>query len=573
MKTGLVIVSAVLFLSFAVYANSSLRLQGPADKAVQLVTLFPAVLLSALAFPNIFHGILSFFRKIPSGTFIGLLCSSVFLFTLYLALVPFEGIPKGGDEAAYLFQSRILARGELTAPAPEVEEPGELFPFRHFIFRQGEWFVMYTMLHSFLLAPFTAAGVSWLLGPVESALSLLGAWLLFQRLTDDRTARLASAVMTLSPFFLFMGGSHMAHNSNLMFVTWAIYFLVRGVQDRSAVFQLLSGFLLGLALNTKPYPVMPWSLTVTLVLLVKLRSKALPVLLRIGAGAVLPVVVFLLLNHRLTGNPFSPPYNLARGGGLIGFGEGKAWFPEYGDNAHTPLRGLMNLFKQAGTGSTILLGWPFLSLIPAIAAALEWKRTWPLFTAVLMIAPFMFIHYSASVDYGPRHYFTALPAFALLSAAGIIVMTDKWGGRASAAVAGLFTVATVMVYIPDGIALRSRPWQAIDSQPLRIARETVQPPAVVFMEASENGYPNIMSGLLGTDPFLDGDIIFCAHQTTEKDICHIEGIFSNRLPYLFYCREGLCYIEPWTVELSDQLAAERDMRPSWAPENLYTESY
>ena len=566
----------ILLAGFAVYANSVQRFQGPADKAVQLLMLLPAVLAFSFWGAGTFkkdpvEKVLSAAGNVSTGIFLAAVLLFVLVFTLFMAIGPLEGIPKGGDEAAYLFQSRIFAAGETAAPIPATDSPRDLFPFRHFIFAEEQWFVMYTPMHSLLMAPFTSVNLSYLMGPLECIIALLGAFLLMRRLAGEKAARLGTVVMALSPYFLFMGASHMAHNTNLLLVTWALYFLVRGIQKKSLFSQLLCGFLLGLALNTKPYPIMPWSITITLVLFVKLRKDAIPVLLKIAAGALLPVGFFLISNNHYSGDPLSPAYNLARGGGLIGFGENRAWFPEYGDHAHTPFRGLLNILKQAGAGSTILLGWPFLSLVPACAVILNRKerlRTWPLYAAILLIMPFMFIHYAAAIDYGPRHYYTALPAFALLTAAGFGVLVRKWGKRASMAIAGLYVISTLMVYIPDGIRLRSRPWQTLDSVPVELARLQVVPPAVVFMEASEHGYPNIMSGLLATDPFLQGDIIFCAHQTTGEDMEHLQGIFNGRNGYLFYMEGRTGFMEPWTEELANRLTPERDLRPDWAPVNL-----
>ena len=566
----------ILITGFVIYASSSLRFQGPADKAVQFLMLFPAVLALAFWGAGTFKTdpvkrALFAAGNVSTGIFLTFLFLAVLSFTLFIAIVPLEGIPKGGDEAAYLFQSRIYVHGETAAPIPAVDNPRDLFPFRHFIFRDGQWFVMYTPMHSLIMAPFTAVDLSYLMGPIESIISLFGAFLLMRRLTGEKTARLGVFVMSLSPYFLFMSASHMAHNTNLLFVTWGLYFLVRGIQEKSLFPQLLCGFLLGLALNTKPYPLLPWSITITLVLFVKLKKDALPVLLRIAAGALIPLGFFLLSNNHYSGNPFSPAYNLARGGELIGFGKNKAWFPEYGDHAHTPVRGLINIFKQVGAGSTILLGWPFLSLVPAGSVLFDKrlrKKAWPLFASILMIVPFMFVHYAAAIDYGPRHYYTTLPAFALLTAIGFGVIVEKWGRRASLVIAGLYAICTLMVYLPGGIALRSKPWQTIDSIPVQLAETSVDPPAVVFMEASEHGYPNIMSGLLATDPFLCGDIIFCAHQTAEEDLEHLRGLFNGRNGYLFYMEGRTGFIKPWSEELADRLTPERELRPDWVPENL-----
>ncbi|HPF31714.1 MAG TPA: glycosyltransferase family 39 protein [Candidatus Sabulitectum sp.] len=570
MKRGLFTAGAIILaVAFTVYAHSPLRFAGPMDKLVQLFTLVPAAILLTTAGWRPFRGVVAFLGGLPTGIFLGVLLVPVLGFTIYTALYPLEGIPKGGDEAAYFVQSRIYSGGRAAAPLPPVDDPRDVFPFRHFIFTDSEWFVMYTPLHGMLMVPFTSAGISWLLGPLESALSLLGAFLLMRRLAGERAARLGTGVMAVSPFFLFMGASHMAHNTNLMFVTWALYLLVSGVKDSRGMLQAGSGFLLGLALATKPYPIVPWTLTITISLICFIGWRALPVLLRMAAGAVLPTGFLMLSNWRYTGDPFSPAYNLARGGALMGFGENAAWFPEYGDNAHTPLRGLINLLKQAGTGSTILLGWPFLSLLPPAAVILDrdlLRRTWPLYLSILMVAPFMFVHYAASVDYGPRHYYTTLPAFALLSAAGLEAARKRFGEAAVTFTGTMLVICTFMVYLPDGTALRSGPWQGIDNAPARAAA-SAEIPAVVFMEASEHGYPNIMSGLLANDPFLEGDVIFLAHQTAREDAALIQGAFSGRNAYLFYVRGRDAFLEPWTEDLADELVPERALRPDWAPEN------
>jgi hypothetical protein len=570
----LCLAAGVLLLGvFAVYALGGGRLQGPADKAVQLVLLVPAALLLALAFRN---------WGAPSrliGSILG--SGSEALFTLLLPLLlagmtawmafgPLEGIPKGGDEAAYLVQSRVYARGLAWAPEPAVSSPRDLFPFRHFIFDGGRWFVMYTPIHALLMAPFTRAGLNALMGPIQGALSLAGAYLLFRRLAGRTTARLGVLVMAASPFFLFMAPTHMAHNSELLFVTWALYFLVRAVQTHCRSLYGASGFLLGLALCAKPYTVLPWALSIGLVLFARLKVGALKAVLFILLGALLPVAFFLWSNALYTGDPTSPAYNMARGGSLLGFGPDRAWFPEYGDHAHTPLRGLMNIARQAGAGSTILLGWPFLSLLPPLLVLLNGaeRRKWKaLFLPIMAVVPFMFIHYAAAIDYGPRHYYTTLPAFALLCALGMREAVRRWGNTAVLFIGALFVLTTFMVYIPDGIALRSGPWQSIDGIPSRLATASVTPPAVVFMEAGEHGYPNIMSGLLATDPFLDGEIVFCAHQTPTEDLTAMEAVFPGRNPYLFYMEGDRGVIEPWTPERAAALVPERDLRPPWAPSN------
>lgn len=574
MKPVCLAASVILLVVFAVYAHGGGRLHGPADKAVQLALLAPAALLSALALrgwgapSRVLKNILGSGAEVRFTLLLPLLLAGI---TAWMAYGPLEGIPKGGDEAAYLVQSRLYARGLAWAPEPPVSTPRDLFPFRHFIFDGGRWFVMYTPVHALLMAPFTRAGLNALLGPLQGALSLAGAYLLFRRLAGRATARLGALVMAASPFFLFMAPTHMAHNSELLFVTWALFFLVRAFQTHRKSMYMAAGFLLGLALCAKPYSLLPWALSIGLVLFARLKAGALKAVLLISLGAVVPVAFFLWSNALYTGDPLSPAYNLARGGSLVGFGPDRAWFPEYGDHAHTPLRGLLNIAKQAGAGSTILLGWPFLSLLPPLVVLLNRteRRKWrALFLPIMAVVPFMFVHYAAAIDYGPRHYYTTLPAFALLCALGMREAVRRWGNTAVLFIGALFVMTTFLVYIPDGIALRSGPWQTIDGIPSRLAAANATPPAVVFMEAGEHGYPNIMSGLLATDPFLDGDIVFCAHQTPAEDLAAMEAVFPGRNPYLFHMEGDQGIIEPWTPERAAALTPERDLRPPWAPANI-----
>ncbi len=573
LRIPLLALGLVLILTFAGYAHSGRRLQGPLDKAAQLALLGTASVVFAMALrrwsaPDRAAAVL--LNGGRDGVFLALVLAVSTGFTIWMAYGPLEGIPKGGDEAAYLIQSRIYARGAPWAPEPDVESPADLFPFRHFIFHQNRWFVMYTPMHSLLMAPFTGAGVSPLMGPLQGALTLAGAFLLFSRLRPGATARLALLLMAFSPFFLFMASTHMAHNTELLLITWALCFFAWAFGRGRNRLCVPAGFLLGAALCTKPYTVVPWVLCITGAAVVKLRRRALPALLLTGLGALPPLAFFLASNALYTGDIFSPAYNLARGGSLLGFGPESAWFPEYGDRAHTPLRGLMNLAKQAGAGSTILLGWPFLSLVPALLPLLDRKlrrRWWPLYLPVLVTGLFMFIHYSASVDYGPRHYYTTLPAFALCSALGLAEARRRRGNPAVITALALFLFCTLAVYIPDGVALRSGPWQSIDGIPLRLALREARVPAVIFMEASEHGYPNIMSGLLATDPFLDGDLVFCAHQTPGEDLEAMERLFQGRNAYLFHMEGSRGVLQPWTPEAARLLASERSFRPSWAPAN------
>ncbi len=546
---------------------------GPPDKAVQLVLLVPAAAalgawLAGRIRGDMAESILGKLVAPPSWLFIGTAMALLGIFSVWMAFGPLEGIPKGGDETAYYFQSKIYAAGKLAAPAPAVENPGAYFPFRHFIFDKGRWFIIYTPFHSMLMAPLTAAGPAPLLGPLEGMLTLLGVYLLVRLWGGETLSRVTVVLFLLSPFFLFMTPTLMAHNSNLMLVTWSLYFISRAVKGAGMITAAAGGLLMGLAFATKPYPVLVWLACVPFAVFMLAGKRWRRVLLPAAVAAAVPFVLLLLSNYYYTGNPLKSGYDMVRGGRLLGFGSDKAWFPEYGDHAHTPMRGIYNVARQLGVGSMILFGWPFLSLLPVLFALFSCKRlrVCRLFVPLGLIMILMWLHYCPAIDYGPRHYFTFLPVIMVLSALGLreaLHLAERKKGRlgknmVTAFVLFLFGI-TLLVYMPEGIALRSGPWQAVDSIPGKMAREVVTPPAVVFMQAGQYGYPNICSGLNFDSPFLDGDVIFCAHQTPAEDRLFMEA-YPGRKPYLFWLDGERFRMEEWTRELAEEVAPTRRMK-------------
>ena len=569
------IIGLILLSVFAAYALSGSRTEGPIDKIIQLLLVFPALICIAWSASKWIRKDLALsavhlLDGIRVSTFLVLSSLFTLVFTTWMAFYPLEGTAKGGDEAAHLFQARIFAAGELSAPVPSVSDPERFFPCRHLIMERERWFCQYPPTHSFLLAPFVWFDLTPLLGPLEGVLSLIALFMLVRLWTNDRMAKLTSLLLLLSPFFLFMTSTHMAHNSNLMLVTWSLYFLSIFWKHDRYIYTLVSGFLLGLALITKPYPIVVWGIFLSIVLASGGR-KGFKALLGLVLGSILPVAGFLALNWYYTGNPLKTPYQIARAGRLIGFGPDKAWFPVYGDCDHTVWRGIKNGVRQIASGATTLFGWPLLSLVP-LAMSIGLIRKDRRILWLFLPLPAMFIillpHAWPAVIYGPRHYYTFLPIILFLSVLGLISILRaaraRWGDRGGSffflVLAGLFGITTFL-YLPEEIRFKSGPWLTVDGKPWELAQETVEIPSVVFMEASDHGYPNILSGMNYNSPFLDSEIIFCAHQTAEEDQ-EFMAAFPGRGYYLYFIDEtGAHIMEPWNLELANELLPSRSVHP------------
>lgn len=574
MKRFIPLVSGIALLAlFVAYTFSGIILSGPLDKLVQLLLLVPSVIFISLFYSGLTEKDLAkilrhFIMRPSSAIFCAAAMMLLMIFSIWMALDPMEGIPKGGDEVAYFFQSKVFASGNLSAPLPEVSNPRNYFPFRHFIFRNGMWFIMYTPTHALVMAPFTLLRISWLLGPLEGILILLGLYLLVKTWSGELYARVCVILLLLSPFFLLMIPTYMAHNSNLLFVTWGLLLLSKGWKEDRLLLSIISGFLLGTAFTTKPYPIIAWGLSLAVFLILR-GKKGIRHLICMAAGSLLPAAYLFSTNWHYTGNPLHTTYELARGGSLVGFGKGSAYYPVYGNFDHTVFKGIKNIVHQFIIGSIALFGWPGISGVPILIAfwkvirkpTVRWLFIPPAILALLLVA-----HYAPAIAYGPRHYFTMIPIFIFLSAMGISIsikyLSGKFNQRGSnfavLVIAGLFCI-TLFIYLPEEISLRAGPWQAIDREPSRMASEVAEIPAVVFMQADEHGYPNICSGLLLNSPFLTGDIIYCAHQTEESDRAFME-LYPDRHYYLFWFDGSESRMEEWSEARTSTLASSDSMR-------------
>lgn len=575
-RTTWLVAGIVLVVLFTVYALSGERSEGPRDKLVQLVLLVPAAgclawFVSGKVRGDLAARALDSIDRPRTHLFLAVLCLAVFIFCAWVAFGPLEGIAKGNDEFTGYFQAKIFARGVLAAPVPQVEDPGRFFFSRSLVMERGMWFGQYTPTHSLLMAPLVSLGLSGLLGPLEGVMSIIGLYLLIRLWAGERKARIAAILLCISPFFLLMTASHMAHNSNLMFVTWALYFLSIHWKDGKFVHALVSGLLLGLALTTKPYPVTAWSIFLFFLLVFRGR-KGLKAILGLVLGGILPLAGLLATNLYYTGSPFRMPYQLARSGRLLGFGVDKAWYPVFGDYDHTVWRALKNMAHQAAVGSVSIFGWPMLSLVPMAFSLAEFRRDrrviW-LFSPIILIAAMLMLHAWPGVIYGPRHYYTFLPVIIALSMIGFRYLLRKararWDDRGGSftilSVAGLFAI-TLVIYIPEELRWKTGPWLNIDSRPIELAESLAEPPALVFMEVGSHGYPSLLSGLTFTSPFMDGDYIFCGHQTPSEDM-EMMAAFPDRSAWLFWWDGEESHMRPWSPELAQQLepAGEFEVRP------------
>ncbi|MBI2906047.1 MAG: glycosyltransferase family 39 protein [Chloroflexi bacterium] len=338
-----------------------------------------------------------------------------------VAVVLLGRIPHVQDSVTYLFQAETIARGMFSVPAPPLPD----FFKQEFLVVQGEqWFGKYPPGHPLVLAIGVLLGVPWLVSPVLGGLALFLIYLFGRNLHGARIALLASLLALLSPFFIFMSGSFMAHPTGLFFITLFLLAFVKMTKSRNLVWALLAGFAIGFAAITRLLTTVTLALPFGMYFVYLLAGdprRHIDKLLVFISGATVPLTFWLVYNWSLTGDPFADTYQLYWFFDKIGFGESFG-----GAGPHTLEQGLRNTWANLTTLQFHLFGWPnyltlALLLLPfATLRASRWD--WMLLAAFLLTMAGYVFYWAHGIMYGPRYYYESLPMLVLLTARGFSLL-------------------------------------------------------------------------------------------------------------------------------------------------------
>ena len=343
----------------------------------------------------------------------------------YVAYFLLERLPHVQDSVAYLFQAKVFASGRLWAPLPD-----NIAFFRHeFVVEYaGKWFSKHPPGHSVLLAIGQLVNASWIVNPIAGAVSLGLLYLIGRRAYDGWTGLLAVALGALSPFFLFLSGSMMAHPTALAFVLAGTWFLLKGMDDNRLALMVAVGLCFGTAFLIRPWTAIVIALGLGVALILNVRQMGLrrTAVLAAGtaAGSVPLVALYLAYNWALTGDPLQNTQQLWWDFDRLGFG------PDHGPYGHTPLDGLWNTSRNMAELIRHLYGWPapFTLLFVSVpfltlrARALDYA----LLSGWLMLIVGYSLWWADGIMYGPRFYFEGAGFLLILTARGIRELANLW---------------------------------------------------------------------------------------------------------------------------------------------------
>jgi hypothetical protein len=315
-----------------------------------------------------------------------------------------------------------------------------------------------------MLALGALIGAPWLVNPILAGLNVLLAHALLGQLYSRRLTRAATALLALSPWFLFLGMSLMTHQFTLTASLIAALGVAKARRSHPLLWGLVAGAGVGATSLIRPLDgvivgalVGLWSIGIGGTRL-SLRALA-----AVGVGTIAVGAMVLPYNRAITGDPLRFPINAyidkhyAPNSNAYGFGpdRGMGWALDP-NPGHGPVDGLINTNLNVFGINTDLFGWSTgsLVLIAWLLCSGRFRRA-----DALMIAPavafagaYFLYYFSGGPDYGARYWFPIVVPLVALSARGIEALEDIIGARVWIAVAAL-TVMSVVLYVP---------WRAAD---------------------------------------------------------------------------------------------------------------
>lgn len=333
-----------------------------------------------------------------------------FILILLVSFVSLQLFPFSGDEYSYIFQSKILASGKLYSPSP----PGSEFFELHHVINDGKWYSKYSFGWSLVLSLGELLGMKWLVNPLIGLLTLIILFLFAKLMINGKIALVSVFLTAVSPFFIFNSSSYFPHPVSLLFSVLFLFSYFLAIKKNQAAYALVSGFSLGVVFLIRPVDAFIVGIPVAVHSLLELRNnrKLLKCLIFIAVAASVSLFIQIVLNYVLTGSPLKFPYL------LYGPYDKPAFYS-----------GIFALgIKNTISHLLSLLVWlPGLLLLIPFARYDKFKFTL-LSIFALDVAFYFFYPFSGGDQFGPRYYYAAIPALAVLGGSAIerLHLVKKW---------------------------------------------------------------------------------------------------------------------------------------------------
>jgi hypothetical protein len=460
----------------------------------------------------------------------------------------FERIPHLEDEFAILWQAEIMADGKIALTSPPYPS-SFLVPF--VVDYQGMRFGKYPPGWPATLSLGARLDGPWIVNPLLAGLAVWLVYRLGSKIMGRGVGLLAALLTGTSPMFLMLSGTLMSHNLSLVLaasflLAWLDLFSERGAARESThpptwILVAVAGSTLGLLTLTRPLTalgvVLPFGFHGAYLLLRGDGAKRKRLLAVAGLALILSAIL-LLWQAALTGDPFLNPYTLWWEYDRVGFGSGIGVTA----SGHNLRWAYENMKFSLRAGRHDLFGWPFISwlFLPFGVYALRRRlEGWLLASTIPSLILVYGTYWIGSWLFGPRYYYEALPAAAVMSAVGVAWL-GGWLGEgggfmkfrrlATTGLVAFLISLNCLFYLPTRLG-GMHSLYGISGAYTRPLQELDLEGALLFVHADRwHRYGNL---LILAPPFTDADLLVALEANPEQAEAVIQE-FPDRRVYHYY---------------------------------------
>lgn len=474
--------------------------------------------------------------KVRKAILLMFLGTSTFLLLTLVNRYVFFQFMNSADEHSCHFLAQCLLHGRLWSEPPAF---ADFFQTPHIGNLQGKWFSVFPPGWPLVWALGMKFGLTHWTNPLLAAFGVTIFFYLGSSIYGTPKALLGVLFLTLSPLFFLNASGYFSHSLCLLLMALFLVGLLQWLSGGNGFWPFLAGFSLGYGFATRYLTVAAFSVPFLFYLGMQYK-KGNSSIRKYGGHFFLPfvilIVMHLIYNFLITGNPVNPPNHYLHPHERLGFIAG-----------YSPWTAIVYLFQRFFYLSSFSV-----AMIPAFFLLNLFRRPKNDLDGLLKISACLIpisymLYYSwGGNQFGPRYFFEAFPIFCFGAADFLIdCMHSKEQPLQRMGIA--LTISSVILSLPTTAKHLEMTYEFTKERKsgYELVNTKAKKPALVFIRGFlGNRLVMPEEDAIRNDPFFQSDVIYATDRGAENE--KLVSYFKDRHFYLlsYNRKENLPVLEP-----------------------------